>query len=303
MILINTAKNLFLFVFIILINQTYSQEYVKNIRINQTGDSLQILYDLKVEDKKNYIDPKHRVKSRKFHVNLFYSSDDGRTYRQINNASGDIEKSVFQGKDKRIVFEPENSKYGMIGKYTFKIDANPKIPKISFGLTYCHNLFTLGGHSDSARVNEFRLNVYKPLGHSISLLLSLGLISANSTYNRIWGDNVLSGVTLDKEHYEVKGTAVTLGVGIQLFNRWISFFGGGGLMFRNKSSSSYTVYDDGNVVYDHGMNNSVKVILQVGIQVKIIDTRLCTILLPITLFLEPSDGDFLTLNSGLSLQF
>jgi len=294
----NTAKNLFLFVFILLINQIHSQEYVKNIRIAQTGDKIQILYDLKVENKKNYIDPKNRVKSRRFHVTLRYSSDNGKTYQPITKTSGDIGKAVFQGKDRKIVCEPMESKYGMIGKYKFIIDANPKIPKISFGLTYCHNILN-GGDLDSARINEFRFNIYKPIGHtSSSLMITLGFITANGTYNR------KSEYSYTKySHWKSNNIAITLGGGIQLFKRWISVFIGGGPMFEKLHISEQTFNDDGSIEFEKYTVNNVWGVLQTGIQIKIIDTRLLTILLPVNLFISPADGDFISLSSGLSLQF
>ncbi len=85
---------------------------VKNIRVSQTGNRVDILYDLAgtgmVEK-----------------INLFYTVDDGRTWQgPLRNISGDVSSLQAPALDRRISWDGITERPGLTGEIQFKIVAD-----------------------------------------------------------------------------------------------------------------------------------------------------------------------------------
>ncbi len=103
-------------------NYSNAQSCINNIKVQQIGDELHIKYDLlpSYEDK---------VKIRYYKVRLFYSIDNGKTFKEvIENTQGNIGK-VGIGKNKTIVWKATNS-FNYIGKLKIKLDCHEIIPVV-----------------------------------------------------------------------------------------------------------------------------------------------------------------------------
>ncbi|MBW6537504.1 MAG: hypothetical protein K0B11_21020, partial [Mariniphaga sp.] len=88
-----TRCNFLITIFFVFVSlQIFSQE-VKNIRINQEGDSVYVRYDLTGE-------------GETFNVDLFYTADDGQTWKgPLKGVSGDVGTDIKSGDNKRIIWD------------------------------------------------------------------------------------------------------------------------------------------------------------------------------------------------------
>ena len=146
---------------ILLSTNSYAQDYVSNIKIVQANDSIHINYDLNTDHKNGYLDKYQRTKTRRFDVQLLYSTDKN-NYKFCNNTTGDVGKKIKQGKSKSISWSPLSEKYGYIGEMSFKIISEPIIPKISWGISFTKSIVDLGGDWDQSRANSLSLFLHHP---------------------------------------------------------------------------------------------------------------------------------------------
>jgi hypothetical protein len=77
---------------LILFFQTHAQE-INNIRVTQAGNTVNILYDL-------------TGKGQVFKIDLFYSVDDGQTWKgPLKGVTGDVGERVLPGNNKRMTWD------------------------------------------------------------------------------------------------------------------------------------------------------------------------------------------------------
>ena len=104
-------KPILLLLFIFIAAGSRAQE-VQNIRVSQSGNRVDILYDLTGTGN---ID----------RINLFYTVDDGRIWQgPLRNISGDISRLQAPAVDKRITWEGTLERPGLTGEIQFKIVAD-----------------------------------------------------------------------------------------------------------------------------------------------------------------------------------
>ncbi len=138
------------FLFLFLVFYTFigfSQEYissdlVKNVRVSQVKNKIHILYDLGKLKKIN-----------NFSIEVFYSSNNGRTYHKINDATGAIGTNIYFGNNKKIIWSPTQSTFGIVGSYDIKILAT----KYYTGTTVFLN-YSIGAafYNDDSRIQKLK---------------------------------------------------------------------------------------------------------------------------------------------------
>lgn len=89
---------------------------VQNVRFNQAGEKVVILYDL------NDITGTKKSCS----VKVFYTLDDGKTYIPVESAYGDVGNNINPGKDKRVIWNVLNDTDELTGEIKFKVTASRK---------------------------------------------------------------------------------------------------------------------------------------------------------------------------------
>jgi len=291
--------------FIILIicciaQNSFSQDYVKNIRVNQINNEIQIFYDLGLDNKKGYFDSKHRVKSRKFKVIVNYSTDNGKSYKLLENATGDIGKKTPTGKNKKIIWRPSWSKYGFMGKIIVNIDVQPKIPKLSWGLTFCQSFLHFNKVVKTPN-KKIQLNLYASIFKNTSLTFPISYNFGSYETTVPYRYNPNQHDSCDIEIY--KYYAFTFGVGFQTNKRIFSFYVAVGPsvenIIRKKQSSSvigsFEQLDDWSYVFWA---------YEIGLSIKVFDIKPFTFLIPINAFIDHSGISGNTfISTGLAFQF
>jgi hypothetical protein len=143
---------------------THSQE-VKNIRVTQTGNNVNVLYDLAGE-------------GQTFKVNLFYSVDDGQTWKgPLRPVSGDAGLQIKPGTNKKITWNILDEEGVEEGYMQFKVMAETTGPA------------SIRAKTDSRQPSvNLNLRKYKT-GKTISLILALA--SANiGVYTYLQGNKL-----------------------------------------------------------------------------------------------------------------
>jgi hypothetical protein len=104
-------KNLYIILVILLVNiSVYAQE-VRNLRVAQTGNRVNVLYDL-------------AGKGKALKISLYYTTDDGQTWQgPLKNISGDINNINVPSSDNRIVWDALSEKGEITGELQFKVAA------------------------------------------------------------------------------------------------------------------------------------------------------------------------------------
>lgn len=268
-----------LFITLFLGENSYSQEYVQDIVASQSGNDIIIKYKLQNHNKKGYIDQERRLKGNKFTIKLYYTIDNQHK-TEVLDAIGDIGVGIMSGENKTINWNLTNSVYGLIGKVDFSIDAEPVYPKRSFSVTYSTGL--VGGESfiDPFDYNSILLKFYKPFKYlNGSLLTSIGL----SFYH------------VADSYKSESSISPLVGVGFQTNNRVFSLYAylGPNLGSRNFEANEYM---------PASQNSWFGICARVGFDLKLFDSNSFTILLPVSLAIEPSN-DLSMVESGLCLQF
>lgn len=88
---------------------------VENVRFEQQGDQIIILYDLNADDHKG-----------NFSVDAYYTLDHGKNYIILKTVSGDAGTGIIAGKGKRIVWNVLDDVYELTGEIKFKVTASPQ---------------------------------------------------------------------------------------------------------------------------------------------------------------------------------
>jgi len=269
------------------------------MRINQGDDEIHILYDIKA-GWKNYSDPKHRIKSRKFSVRLLFSSDGGKTFKNISNASGDIGDAIAQGNNKKIIYKPLKSQYGLIGRFFFKIEATPNIPKLTWGLSYSYGFYELLGYADKNNFSKVEFTLIHPLKGNGSLIFPLSFsINHNATSLFIWSHtNDQETETIDET---INWWALSTGVGFQTNKRLFSFIVSAGIGSLKKQREITIEHENGTLRYENESLSSPTMLIDVETNVKLFDLRGFTILLPIGIYFEMMAHNSIFLYAGLTV--
>ncbi|HNQ82156.1 MAG TPA: hypothetical protein PLW31_04960 [Bacteroidales bacterium] len=277
-----------------------SQGYTKDVRSYQSDDKVIIQYRLKVTNKKGYVDYNHRMKSRRFDISLFHSYDQGNQYHSSGNVKGKVGKNIHAGQGKRIIWRPD-SEFGYIGNIQFKVEANPRIPKVCWGLSYSRGIYNFGTLR-SPEINRIHLKIYKIGKGNGSTFFPLGISTGNT---RVIQDSYIP----DSSYIliEIKKTlskALTVGIGGQTRNRAFSIYVAAGVMIQDEDIEKFKEESD-NILVDAGkeFTSDLKFILDGGISIKLFDTKPFTVLLPVNVFWEPIDQDYISINTGLEVQF
>jgi hypothetical protein len=101
----------FLFLFLVSLSFLTQAQEVKNIRVTQTGNNVNVLYDLAGE-------------GQTFKVDLFYSVDDGQTWKgPLKSVSGDTGLQIIPGVNKQITWNPLGEEGVEEGYMQFKVVA------------------------------------------------------------------------------------------------------------------------------------------------------------------------------------
>jgi hypothetical protein len=254
--------------------QIFSQEYVSDLKINQKGDEIQILYNLVG----TYVINR---KITSFNVSLYCSTDNGKTYHSITNASGQVGDHILSGKNKSIILKPDNPYNSLIGSYLYKIEAIPKETNLTFGLSYSRG-FLFEDPKLNRGFNEIKLILFEPNTlHKGSTFIYVGFLNYLDSQSERW----IWGTSIEKV------TLLSAGFGLQTNNRSLAIYVGGGI-------GSWNVNDVG------GQNHIKETAgsLTIGTIIKLIDTRRLTISFPLEAgaFIGPGDVYF---SSGLNFHF
>jgi hypothetical protein len=142
---------IFCILFLFLVNLsflTHAQE-ISNIRVTQTGNNVNVLYDLAGE-------------GQTFKVNLFYSVDNGQTWKgPLRPVSGDAGLQIKPGTNKKITWDVQSEPGVEEGYMQFKVVAETtEMP------------FQEKAESKPAQIPDLQLRKYKT-GKTISLTLAL----------------------------------------------------------------------------------------------------------------------------------
>ena len=297
---------------ILLSTNSYAQDYVSNIRIVQANDSIHINYDLNTDHKNGYLDKYQRTKTRRFDVQLLYSTDKN-NYKFCNNTTGDVGKKIKQGKSKSISWSPLSEKYGYIGEMSFKIISEPIIPKISWGISFTKSIVDLGGDWDQSRANSLSLFLHHPFKNpKLSGIFIINITGSKSSFSRegttsynlggVYSFNSDFVTVNNSQEKGAKYTSIIIGYGIQFNKRVFSIYYGMGPAFGSQCRSYRSYGDvqnkDGNWVHvdeiSNVENSNATFTLLVGFGVKIMDTMPVSIILPIEYqFLPGNDSNFI----------
>ncbi len=126
-------KSLLLFFILISSAALFAQgdsekEIVSKISAFNTFDGkVYVYYDLEKHYKTNYA-----------LVKLSYSLDEGATYTPILDADGDLGEMVAVGPNKKAVWIPSKSSYGLIGNVDIKVEADPYYVGTTMFINYLH---------------------------------------------------------------------------------------------------------------------------------------------------------------------
>jgi hypothetical protein len=88
---------------------------VENVRFEQQGDQIIILYDLNADGLKG-----------NFSVDAYYTLDQGKNYIILKSVTGDAGTGIIAGKRKRIVWNVLDDVYELTGEIKFKVVASPQ---------------------------------------------------------------------------------------------------------------------------------------------------------------------------------
>lgn len=112
----------------LLYSQEDDKEMVLKVSAFNTFDGkVYIYYDLEKQYKTNYA-----------FVKIYYSLDGGVTYTEIFDAEGDIGKMIPIGNNKKAIWVPSKSSYGLIGNVDIKVEAEPYYVGTTLFLNYLH---------------------------------------------------------------------------------------------------------------------------------------------------------------------
>jgi hypothetical protein len=262
---------LILFISLFLSVKVFSQQYINDIKVHQIQNEVQIVYELKG----NYIG-NQKIKS--FNVVLFYSTDNGKTYQESKNAIGQVGEKIVSGRNKLIIWKPDNQYNSLVGEINYKIEAIPNKKKSSIGLSYYRGLF-LKDPNLKWGFDELKLFLYEPRQ-----------LKGGSTFIYIGYSHYVTTNFVGQDLKYETNNLFTAGIGTQTDKRGFSIYLGGGI-------GSFT-YDDN---YE-GQNKTTAGSLAMGMIIKLIDTNMITVGLPIEIGAFIGHG-YAYLSTGISLQF
>ncbi len=140
----------FITIFLFCVSYNFFAQKIENIKVKQKGDSILIHYDLQF-DKSSEI----------FYVFLYLTTDNGATFTEIVDASGEIGDKVTSGINKKIVWMPFAKDPAFKAKGAkFKIKAGINQP----GMVLVEGgIFTMGnssGEADEKPEHQVKLNSF-----------------------------------------------------------------------------------------------------------------------------------------------
>lgn len=110
-----------IYILLFLFNLQIFSQSVQNVRFNQAGERIFILYDLN----------DFSGEENSFSVQVFYTLDNGRTYIPLKSAYGDIGNDINPGTDKRVIWNVLNDTDELKGEIKFKVTASPQKVTVS----------------------------------------------------------------------------------------------------------------------------------------------------------------------------
>ena len=229
-----------------------AQDYVQNLKVNQIDKQIEVTFDL-VGKYSEY----QKIKS--FTVSLYCSTDNGKTYQRLENATGSVGSNVLPGSHRTILYKPENAYNSLVGNYIFKVEAIPLGKDITLGIAYLRGFPFDMTNSGS---NQIRLILYETghKNHKANLILYMGYYRHIFSEDDIWN----FGASTDKFNL------FTAGFGMQTIKRHFAITFGGGIgkwSTLNKSTGKVENYETTGS-------------LTLGMTVKLLDTKVFTASIP-----------------------
>ena len=145
---------------------SFSQNSVEDVLINQVNDEIQVSYAL--NRTQNY-----RKIASSYSVGLYISKDGGVNYELVDDATGDVGDKIYFGKNKKVYWKPNT----LVGRYQFKINANPYFERGSFGILYTQSLL----YQDDETHISLKTLWTIPTKRKGNTLLVIGAKSVNGT--------------------------------------------------------------------------------------------------------------------------
>jgi hypothetical protein len=264
---------LLLLIFLLIFTPLAAQDYVQNLKVRQLSREIEIAFNLVGK-----YSGSSKIKS--FKVSLLCSTDNGKTYQQIETATGDVGGKIISGLNKKIIYTPGNDFNSVIGNYLFKVNAVPSGNNDTFGIEYLRGYPT---EFISAASDQIRLNWYELAGsRKLNLMMYIGYYRHSYSLNDFYN----FGKSTDNVNL------FTIGFGIQTLKRQFAISIGGGI-------GKWTTINQSTGNFE---NNDTSGSLTVGVQVKLLDTKSFTVSIPGELGAIFGPGT-VYVGTGLSLQF
>jgi len=149
-------------------NLIMAQEPIRDIRLSQSNNEIIISYNLNKtysQEWKEYPKTYFNI-IRNYDISLLYSINNGKSFIEITDASGDIGNNIFIGK-REIRWQRDI----LIGKYYFKLKATPRYYKQSFGLAY-----TTIKWSENYKLNNLKFFMNGPSKRGLFIALDIGIL-------------------------------------------------------------------------------------------------------------------------------